>query len=215
MKEIKVYHVQGYSNYSCWIPNKKIVSNLDDADVVVFEGGEDIDPNFYKNPQPKHRFTHHNTERDIYEIAVYKKALSKNKFILGICRGSQFICSQQENGMLVQHQPNPSFLHEIKTFDNKNLIISSTHHQAMYPYKMNKEDYNILAWTENYLKFHEDGNEEELNPEKECEIVYFPKVKSLGIQGHPEMIVDKLPETINWLQKLFLDLYINPEENEK
>lgn len=91
----------------------------------------------------------------------------------------------QPKGKLIQDQPNPEYTHKIKTFDGKELVITSTHHQAMYPFDMDKKDYKIIAWTEGMLKHHEGGNKEELNPEKECEIVYYPSTNCLGIQGHP------------------------------
>lgn len=205
-KEIKIYHVLGDENYSCWIPNRKIVYNIDEADVVLFEGGEDVDPSFYKTPQSKNPTTYSNKNRDSREIPIYQMALNKGKFILGICRGSQLICSQQDGGMLVQNQPNPSSIHMMHTFDNKEIMVSSSHHQAMYPFNMDKNDYQILGWTDNMLKYHEGGEKEELNPEKECEIVYFPKTRSLGIQSHPEWMTSEKKST-EWMQQLFLSIY--------
>jgi hypothetical protein len=104
-------------------------------------------------------------------------------------------------GLLVQHQNNPSYMHEIKTYDGHTLDISSTHHQAAFPYNLPKDKYKILGWTDNMLPFHEGGNREEMNPEKECEIVYYPKGNCLGIQGHPEALDLKHP-TIAYLRDL-------------
>ena len=107
----------------------------------------------------------------------------------------------QPLGMLVQNQPNPGS-HMMKTFDNKELLVSSTHHQAMYPFNMDKKDYKILGWTEKMLDFHQGGNNEELNPEKECEMVFYPNTKCLAIQSHPEMMgFDH--DTNVWMRTIF------------
>lgn len=112
----------------------------------------------------------------------------------------------QLNGMLVQNQPNPGG-HMMKTFDGKDLRVTSTHHQAMYPFNMDSEDYKILGWTEGMLEFHVGGNDEELNPPKECEIVYYPKTRCLAIQSHPESMAFDHPTNI-WLRDIF-DKFMN------
>lgn len=183
-KKLKVYHVQGWKEYSSWINHVQPVNSVKEADLVIFPGGADVSPKIYGHP--KHKYTHDNIERDEVETAIYEDAVRQGKYILGICRGSQFICAKQPKGMLVQHQPNPLGVHGIKTYDGRKVDITSTHHQAMYPFNMEEGSYKILGWTEKMLEFHQDGDEKELNPPKECEIVYFPKVKALGIQGHPE-----------------------------
>ncbi len=181
------------------------VTTVREADVVMFLGGEDVSPYIYK--QTEHKFTQANPKRDEQEVKIYDEALRLGKHIIGICRGSQFVCAKQPDGMLVQHQPNPSYLHDIKTHDGKTLLITSTHHQAMYPFNMPKEDYKILGWTEGMLPYHQGGASEELDPEKECEIVYFPKSKALGIQGHPEAMSPDHP-TCEWLRNL-VDEFLN------
>lgn len=104
-------------------------------------------------------------------------------------------------GRLVQHQQNPSWLHEIKTYDEKTIEITSTHHQAAYPFDLPAERYRVLGWTTGISKFHEDGNREEMNPPVECENVYYPETRCLGIQGHPEMMKSSHP-TLPYLRLL-------------
>lgn len=89
-------------------------------------------------------------------------------------------------GKLVQHQDNPLFIHNIKTYTDEDMLITSTHHQAAYPYNLKKDEYKILGWTTDISKFHQDGNQKELPLDKEVEIVYYPKTRCLGIQGHPK-----------------------------
>lgn len=184
MKKIKIYVVGGAIGYANWMLNNTLVDDIKEADLVVFTGGEDVNPKYYNSP--KHWTTMYNDNRDKEEIIIFKEALSLNKHIIGICRGSQFLCVMN-GGELVQDQPNPHYIHPMKT-DTEELFVTSTHHQAAYPFKLNKEDYKIIGWTEGMLKHHVNGDNIELLPEKECEIVYYPKTKCLGIQSHPEMI---------------------------
>jgi len=198
----KIYVVGGSNEYANWMQGE-IVHNMEDADLVLFTGGEDVTPLLYGDP--KHPFTGNNYDRDLRETEKFKKAQELGKHVIGICRGSQFTCAMS-GGRLVQHQENPHLYHQIRTSDGKQITISSTHHQAMFPYDMNKEDYKILAWTKDMLRYHQDGNGQEMINNRdlgEVEICYFPKTKVLGIQGHPEFMDKKrYPDTFDYLTNL-------------
>lgn len=61
------------------------------ADLIVFTGGEDINPKRYTN-RPHNG--HYNDKRDSWELKVFKditKGALKTKKVLGICRGLQLI----------------------------------------------------------------------------------------------------------------------------
>lgn len=201
----KIFVVGGSTNYANWMQGI-LVQKMEDANLVVFTGGEDVDPSLYQ--QPKHRLTGSNLERDKREWKAYERARTLGIPCIGICRGSQFLCVMNE-GDLVQDQINPGYKHLIKTFDGQSLLITSTHHQAAYPFVLPDDEYKILGWTNNMCGHHEDGNGKELNPPKECEIVYYPKTKCLGIQGHPESM-DETDPVIPWLRNL-LDKFLNNE----
>ena len=207
-KKLKIYHVQGWTEYSNWVENKEIVDNIEDADLVWFEGGSDVWPAMYD--ENIHPTTGFDKQRDLYEKKIYETAKELNIKCWGTCRGSQFLCVMS-GGKLVQHQNNPSFIHPINTYKENIILASSTHHQAQFPYNLSKEEYKILGWTENMLPFHQGGDREELNPEKECEIVYYPKTDCLGIQMHPEMLYpdEKYKETIEFCRELLNDFMNN------
>ena len=59
------------------------------------------------------------------------------------------------------------------------------------------------------LSHHENGKQEEMYPEKECEVVYYPKTNCLGIQPHPEMM-DLNSNGVKWFQ-MILNKFINNE----
>jgi gamma-glutamyl-gamma-aminobutyrate hydrolase PuuD len=184
-KQIKVHVVGRSIEYATWLKNYILEKNILNADLVLFTGGEDVSPSFYNEKRnPK---TACNPIRDYSELASFETAKQNKIPMLGICRGSQFLCAMS-GGKLVQHQQNSYSYHPIDTPEGT-MVISSTHHQAMFPYKMPENEYRLLGWTEGLSKMHEDGDGEEMinhTELKEAEIVYFPKTKALGIQGHPE-----------------------------
>lgn len=209
-EKIKIYHVAGWENYSNWIENRIIVKNIEEADMVVFEGGEDVSPEYYN--EPAHKTTSPNKARDIKEWKEMQLAVSLNKPILCICRGAQLACAFA-GGRLVQHMENNDYIHPIKTSTGESITVTSLHHQAQFPFVLPETDYKILGWAENESSYHLDGEDKEMNPPKECEIVYYTKLNCLGIQSHPEMCYPpiKLWEKtmIDYMQELVIKLLKN------
>ena len=81
---MKVF-VVGYStNYSNFIDGAVLTKSLEEADVVLFTGGEDVDPSLYG--AQNHRATSSNLDRDLEEKAIFGK-VKPNQLCLGICRG--------------------------------------------------------------------------------------------------------------------------------
>lgn len=186
---IKVFIVGNNTGYANWIMGE-IVSDIKDCDLVLFTGGEDVDPSFYG--EEKHPETYSNITRDKREKTFFELALKLNKKMLGICRGAQFL-AVMSGAKLIQHQENPLSVHNIMTYDDHIIPITSTHHQAQFPWNLPFGSYKLLAWTRGISKFHLDGNSKELYPNygKECEIVYYKDTDVLCIQGHPENMYNK------------------------
>lgn len=201
----KIYVVGGSFSYVNWMEGS-LVENIQDADLVVFTGGEDVSSYLYN--EPAHPYTSSNTERDKLETKIFAQAIKFGKHICSICRGSQLTCVVA-GGKLVQHQDNPSFIHPMTTIDGKIVNVSSTHHQAQSPWNLPSNHFTVLGWTVGLSKFHEGGNREEMVDgiipgNKEVEICHYPVIKALAIQSHPEMIFRK-PEfegTIKYMQGL-------------
>ena len=213
-KERKIYVVGGSKSYANWMEPSFITNDITNADLVLFTGGEDVTPALYgesENPR-----TGNNLDRDMKELEEFKKAKELGLPLIGICRGSQFACVLA-GGKLVQHQQNPLYLHPIKLINGEEIIITSTHHQAQYPYLLPEDNYKLIGWTNGISKMHEGGNEEEMSlPDgKEAEIVYYPKIKALAIQGHPESLFQdygtrpSVNKTIDYLRGLLDDLMEN------
>lgn len=120
----------------------KVVKNFDDvksAKLVIFTGGEDIDPRYYNEPS---RFSDSNPTRDDWEYRVFKN-MPKSAKILGICRGLQVI-NVFEGGSLYQdlyHETGKAhnFEHELKIEVRGSLVdkyfrgrlVNSMHHQGI------------------------------------------------------------------------------------
>jgi gamma-glutamyl-gamma-aminobutyrate hydrolase PuuD len=217
MKKLKVYVVGStkFNFYAKWLDDAECVNKMEDADIVMFTGGEDVDPSFYE--EPKGRLTRSNIHRDMEEQNQFFAAMSYDKPMIGICRGAQFLCVMA-GGRLVQHQQDSLVgNHLIITRDGVELKMTSSHHQAMYPYDMKTEEYEVIAWTEGISNIHWDGDNKEISdkPFKEVEIAYFPKYMALGIQGHPEWMEKddaSYTETLKYLNELVSELLIKIKE---
>jgi gamma-glutamyl-gamma-aminobutyrate hydrolase PuuD len=59
--------------------------NIEDADVIIFGGGADIEPSTYG--EEKGSNTHTSPQREAQERADFKKGTELGKKFFGICRG--------------------------------------------------------------------------------------------------------------------------------
>ncbi len=166
-----------------------------DKVALVIWGGEDISPSIYgQKASRKTQAEDEPSTRDKFELALMKKAIALDIPIIGICRGAQLACAVA-GGTLVQHVDNHGMSHMMITSDDHELVTNSVHHQMMNPFKIEHE---LLAWSSPLRiatqYFGEDNKL--ISPEEmpfEPEVVWFPKIKALGIQGHPEFGSAKPP----------------------
>lgn len=152
--------------------DNKIVTNslhnFEQGDILILEGGTDIDTIIYNKPRERYTSTP-DKNRDKIEIELFQKAVAANVPILGICRGAQLSCALS-GGSLIQHIDNHTSSHKVKTNLGENYWTSSCHHQAMI---IDDTKHELLAWCEF---------------DKIPEVVFFKDTKSLAIQGHPEFM---------------------------
>lgn len=155
----------------------------------LFTGGHDVSPHLYKE-EPLPQCGECCADRDNMEFKLLKLALEKNKPVLGICRGIQFINAAlggtlyqdlytQKNSNILHHQKPPYHipvhnvniekntpLHQILQVDI--LQVNSYHHQAV---KELSPQLLPMAYSEDGL----------------IEAVYMPQKKFVwAVQWHPE-----------------------------
>lgn len=207
----KIYVVGDAKHYASFINNYELVSRLEDAQYVLFTGGEDVTPSLYgEKALPS---TYNNPERDLEEKEIFDK-MSLSQIAIGICRGSQFLCVMN-GGKLIQDVKNHAIYGTHPIIDaatEQTYEITSTHHQMQYPYILPEKSYEVLMYSNTQgfghkgLPLSEDEFFHLVHHEPEVVLYTSPnKPKCLAIQGHPEMmrleapIIKKLNEIIETL----------------
>lgn len=180
---------------------KDIPKLIQESDLVLFGGGADIHPSLYKHKNVGSYCGDKPSRRDALESWFVDLAVEHNKPMLGICRGAQLLCAKS-GGWLVQHlKRHKGYEHNLITNTDKEVPMSSVHHQMMFPYPVKHE---LIAWIESHenpdeTNTYDPDYKAEMAPhigEKDPEIVFFPHTKSLCIQGHPEIYTSKHPAVI-------------------
>lgn len=157
-----------------------LIESPEKVSFVLFTGGEDVSPYLYaeqKNPK-----TFNNPVRDEHEVEIFERAKKHGLPMVGICRGSQFLCVMA-GGKLIQDVTGHTRWHNIRTDDGRLINVSSTHHQMQLP----GDGTEILAWAEPRLSLHYEGAPgAKYNPDLECDCVYYPNINAVAMQYHPE-----------------------------
>jgi len=153
--------------------------------ILVLHGGEDISPSLYgQKPSQRTGASDELSARDISEVLLAKRAIELGIPIFGICRGAQLACALA-GGSLVQHVENHvGHHHDVITADGEIYSTTTCHHQMMNPWNVPHE---LIAWSAPSLsdRYIIEG-EKEIEMPYEPEVVFFPQIKCLAIQGHPE-----------------------------
>ena len=164
----------------------KDVKDPKNIDLVLFTGGEDVDPGIYNENIGKR--THINKSRDKKEMDTFYK-FQNHSFMLGVCRGSQML-TVLNGGKLIQHVEGHCRDHSMILNNKLRYTITSSHHQMLYPFNLKEKDYELVAYSEYFQSnTYLNGDNEEIELSKdflEPEIVYYKNTNALCIQGHPE-----------------------------
>lgn len=168
--------------------------------LVVFTGGEDIDPSLYGH---KNTNSYINISRDRREKAIFDRALELKIPMAGICRGAQFLCAMA-GGSIIQDVTKHTNSHRViaKNEFGRNItspeLISSTHHQMQYPWDINRSQYEILAWSPGPYSSHyvHDGIHTPVDFAEnrfivEPDVVFYKNIGALAMQYHPEWMPEK------------------------
>ena len=162
-------------------------SQLKEKDsLLVLWGGADINPDIYRHP--KSRTTHNYPYRDDIEVALANKAIELGIPIIGVCRGAQLLCALA-GGFLIQDVTNHAGSHHtVDTYDGARFRVNSIHHQMLAG--LENVEHDMLAWSTEKRSSHYTYKDDQVyvpsNTFVEPEAVWFPTIKGLAIQWHPE-----------------------------
>lgn len=171
--------------------------------LVVFTGGHDVSPELYdKTPHPR---TSNSVSRDLVEVAICETARRNGIPMVGICRGAQFLCVMA-GGSLVQditgHLGSHKILARYPNGELKRITVTSSHHQMQYPFNLEEhDDYEVLAFSPNPLSRHYAFDKETTLSQDEAtqqlrlepDVIWYPRLKALGAQFHPEWMQENSP----------------------
>lgn len=182
---------------------RDIEDNIESCDLVGFGGGADIHPSIYGHSIVGAYTGKSPSIRDVTEKLTWDMCQDLKKPILGICRGAQMACALS-GGSLIQDVRGHTSTHEITTDDGQEMLMSSVHHQMMWPFKVQHE---LVAWTKEPIVKEAMYDKKMLGGlkfplEKEPEVVFFPKTRALAIQGHPEFYSDPMAPPVVYTRNL-------------
>lgn len=168
------------------------VDDPNNADVIIWNGGEDIGTSIYLEQPVCRGIPFVKSDRDIDEIALFDEYKdTKTKLLLGICRGAQLL-NVLNGGKLWQDVDNHGRSHPMIDLNTGEIIeVTSTHHQMMVPAPLNGEVIGVAS--KSTFKDAEGGVKHFLTTQNlkaggDIEIMWYPKHRSLCIQGHPEYV---------------------------
>jgi hypothetical protein len=187
---------------------------------IMFEGGTDVNPALY-GEQHGMCTSQSDKRRDAFEGDVFRTAHRAGASFIGICRGAQFL-TVMAGGSLIQDVGNHNHNHEIRVIGGcveglSRIWVTSTHHQMCNPALSLKEgdEYILMGWADPCLsRYYLDGMNKHLPKlEVEPEVIWYPKTRSLAIQGHPEYL-EKTSVFSTYSRNLVRELIFG-EHNEK
>lgn len=172
-------------------------NSIEEADIIVWLGGADINPKIYNEAPIDHGVNWYNEARDLAELEAYSRCRADQTKV-GICRGGQLL-NCLSGGKLFQHVDNHFGTHpctDART--GRKFDIISIHHQMMRLGPLGQ----LVAYAEDvaeikqsmYLninlkksaKENKVSNIIQMQSMKDPEVVYYPHTRSLCFQSHPE-----------------------------
>lgn len=161
--------------------------NMDEADIVQFIGGADVNPMLY-GEQPL-SVTSYNVHTDDRDLIGWRAA--KDKIKVGICRGGQFL-NVMNGGKLWQDVNNHCGSHwAVDRFTGQRVMVTSTHHQQFRPAQtaitiLTARETTFKKSAEHVWNLKDNGTAADDFFKIDHEVVWYPDTRSLCFQPHPE-----------------------------
>lgn len=166
-----------------------LVATPEECDIIVFNGGEDLNPKLYGQEVIKGCYVSYTDERDKVELAGYERA--KDKFKFGICRGGQLL-NVLNGGTLWQDVTDHNHAHHMLDIESgKSVWTSSVHHQqfilgpnaiTVATCEVAQSKVGIIGG--GVYKWSRDYDTQDFATD--VEVAFYEKDRALCIQGHPE-----------------------------
>lgn len=155
--------------------------DLEEGGVLMLWGGEDIGTKLYGETPNMYGDQAYPSERDRNEIELILQSVKRGIPIIGVCRGAQLLCVV-DGGKLAQHIDGHGVSHKVTLQDEDGSVIycNSSHHQMMLP----RKEAQILATAAHTTGVDQYNND--VTYPYVTEVAYFPEMRALGIQPHPE-----------------------------
>lgn len=183
---MKVLIIDGNQQYHKMFLNAgwEITTNIEEADILQFTGGQDVSPFLYG--QPVHPTTYCDPRRDLVESGYFQWGERLGKKMAGICRGGQFL-NVMNGGSMYQDIEGHGIhgTHWCRDFTTDKIHeVTSTHHQMMKP---GSKAEVIAAGADATDVIDYNGAEFLRIPKLSSnEVLFYPTTNSLCFQPHPE-----------------------------
>lgn len=176
-KSEEVAFAQMFAQAACTRANSP-----DEADLVVFTGGADVNPALYG--EEPHSSTHWSESRDKQDILLWEHCVKNGIPMFGVCRGAQF-GHVMKGGKLYQDVDNHYGEHSMWDVKSRFLVsnVSSVHHQMVRP---GNKGMDILADSHAASVRYLNPTQKVSGMLEDIEAFFYRDVCFLGVQGHPE-----------------------------
>lgn len=166
-----------------------IKEGFDSVSAILLWGGEDLHPSYYGENahRSSDKYGVSPSPRDVQEWKAMVYAKAHQIPIIGVCRGAQFLCAFAGGRVIQDVSGHNRGTHPVTCVIRDEVVVeyktSSAHHQMMYPFDV---DHEMLAWTSSRSDYYDGFPSHDMTGKVDPEVVYFPKIRGLAIQGHPE-----------------------------
>lgn len=175
--------------------------SVEEADLVVFSGGADIDPSLYD--QQCLPTTHFTKERDDECVRIFDTCIANDIPMFGICRGMQFLHAMAGGDLYQDVRNHGGHNHGVITNTYEMFQVSSIHHQMCcedtlicLPLAHASESgkgAKYVSWSKTYGR-----SEKYTDKHKDLEAAAYPRIRAFAVQGHPELLNGSIARFVQW-----------------
>lgn len=189
----------GLTNVNITTISQHGISNIPDC--IIFDGGADINPFYYKETNDGLSKVH--CYRDIFDTGLFHMFKNFPIPFVGICRGAQFLNVMLGGTLNQDIKPKHDYLHHVEVCDDTSLLdylnkthilVNSLHHQAC-----DKLADNLVPT----LVHSEYGTIEGFESAETIKVNNKTVPKYKAVQSHPEYIENKMVFGDTLLEYLF------------